>query len=45
MTFTKGNYLILKNETANKMNSTHLGPFLKEDLGCNVKIMRNLEKQ
>lgn len=46
VTYTRGNYLLLKNETGNKIDSTYIGPFLiKEDLGCNVKIMRNNKEE
>lgn len=43
-TFYKNNtsYLLLKNETGNKFEKVYNGPYLVlEDLGCNVKILKN----
>lgn len=40
--YKKGNYLLLKNETGDKLDSIYLGPYLIiEDLGSNVRILKN----
>lgn len=42
VTYCKGNQLLLKNETGDKFESVYKGPYLIiDDLGCNVKILRN----
>lgn len=46
VTYSTGKFLLLKNETGDKFDKIYLGPFLiLEDLGCNVKILRNNKEE
>ncbi|KAI5630932.1 hypothetical protein NE865_16356 [Phthorimaea operculella] len=40
--YKQDDYLLVKNEVGNKLDKVYLGPYLVlEDLGCNVKILKN----
>ncbi|XP_048003324.1 uncharacterized protein LOC125239724 [Leguminivora glycinivorella] len=42
VSYSKSSYLWLRNVSDNKMQSIYVGPYLVlEDLGCNVKILKN----
>lgn len=42
ITYKKGNYVLIRNPSDNKMDPIYLGPYLVlEDLNCNVKILKN----